>query len=334
MAHGIDTTVDARGAFISRQVPAWHKLGEIRPEWTMAEILAQPGIGYSVELQKIHTEDEVEVPQMFATVRTDTRMPLGIVGNKYTVLQHKEECQLFDDEFAKRGFIYETAGVLHGGAQVFLVARRPETWEVAPGDGVKEYVLLNFSYDGRSTQRVKFCDMRTVCANTLAIALNEQGTWFDYTLRHTTSIEERMAEVRESLAGMDESFDRFRRQADVLVSMEPSKSVISQTILAVINEAFGQMPTEAAKVKGYRDRVEDFHTDIKERLTQPNQLVGGIEGTSWSLYNAISEWTDHVFAVGSKGSERARAERRFTSVLSGHAHAIKQAAWRNLLQAA
>ena len=329
----IDTSVNARGAFIARLKPGWHGLGEVRPEWTMEQILEHPGMAFRVALENLTTDSGKVVPGKYATVRDDTLAPLDIVGSRYTVIQHTDEFKLFDEVLAPAGYLYETAGVLYGGAQVFLLAKRPENIMIAEGDEVRQFLLFQFSYDGRSMQRVKTVAERVVCANTLAVALNEKGTRFDYSIRHTASAQEKLQDVRDALVETTSAFERFEQQAKRLAGQDATERDMVKTMQAVVLEAYGETPSSDEAVARYRKAVQALTDEVGEKLTQPNQLVGGIAGTKWSLYNAISEWADHTFAQGVKGSLRAKQERRFVSTISGHAHSIKQAAWRNLLAA-
>lgn len=329
----IDTSVNARGAFIARLKPGWHGLGEVRPGWTMDEILAHPGMAFEVGLESLTTESGKVVPGRYATVRSDTLAPLDIVGERYEVIQHTKEWRLFDEVLTPAGYLYETAGVLRGGAEVFLLAKRPDSLMVADGDEVRQFLLLRGSYDGKSKQRIKTVAERVVCANTLAIALNEKGTRFDYSILHTASAQEKMQDVRESLYEASQAFARFEQQAKQLVGQDATERDMVKTMQAVVLTAYGEQPGNTEALARYKKAVQQLTDEVGEKLTQPNQLVGGIGGSKWSLYNAISEWADHSFAQGVKGSLRAKQERRFLSVIGGHAHDVKIAAWQNLLAA-
>lgn len=337
MAHQIDTSVNANGAFVSNRLPAWHGLGEVLDGLDLSQVLdPKRGINYKVELYPsganvdgkfIRSKDE------WATVRTDTMTVLRSgLGDRYEVVQHVDEMRLFDEVFTANGFGYETAGVLNGGREVFVLVTNPESFVAAPGDVLKRHLLLNFSYDGGSKTRVKGVDTRVVCKNTQRIALREDGG-LDYGIIHTSSASDKLEDIRKVLASSAKAFEQHEREVKYLVNEYPSREGTILAMQAAIMAAFGPEParTEIKKASAYQDKVEEMQHEIKGLLVSPNQTVGGIAGTSWSLYNAISEWADHVYAAGVRGDDRRKAENRFLSIVGGRANEVKRAAWTTLL---
>lgn len=81
-----------------------------------------------------------EIPGWWANVRQDTRQVLGIVGERYRIVQNVEAFQ-FVDQLIGSAMRFETAGSLHGGRRVWVLATLPEHVEVG-GDAVRPYVLL------------------------------------------------------------------------------------------------------------------------------------------------------------------------------------------------
>src|SRR3954470_2970580 len=87
--------------FFSVKEKAWHGLGTIVEDYpTSAEAIRFAGLDYTVEKRQLFTYDtenqladedtdikipEIEVPNHFATVRTDTEQVLGVVGKDYEV---------------------------------------------------------------------------------------------------------------------------------------------------------------------------------------------------------------------------------------------------------
>ena len=108
MAHNLNYNERAqKHSFFSVSEKAWHGLGTLVEAYpTSAEALKFAGLDYSVEKRPLFTIDaldmprrnepdpdaiilgastEVEVPNYFATVRTDSDTVLGVVGKDYTL---------------------------------------------------------------------------------------------------------------------------------------------------------------------------------------------------------------------------------------------------------
>ena len=60
----------------------WHGLGtRVEQAMTAAEALEMAGLDWEVGKVGVRTDDGLEIPGRYATVRTDTRRPLGVVGS-------------------------------------------------------------------------------------------------------------------------------------------------------------------------------------------------------------------------------------------------------------
>lgn len=164
------TTSDSM--FSVRQTP-WHGLGAVldQPPTTIAEAIERSGLGWRVEREPIAldrgdvaTVDDWWLPRWeeisgwWANVRQDTRQVLGIVGERYRIVQNIEAFQ-FVDQLLGSAMHFETAGSLHGGRRVWLLAQLPEHIEVG-GDPVRPYVLLM-----NSQRMVSHCLLRLVGMN-------------------------------------------------------------------------------------------------------------------------------------------------------------------------
>jgi hypothetical protein len=133
MAH--DLNFNAKNneySFFSVKEKAWHGLGKIVEQYpTSAEAIKFAGLDYTVEKRPLFTYDsenhtgdpetdllipEIEVPNYFATIRTDTEQVLGVVGKDYEIVQNINAFEFFDAIVGGGdGILYETAGALGKG---------------------------------------------------------------------------------------------------------------------------------------------------------------------------------------------------------------------------
>lgn len=143
MAHNINyNRQTGKHSFFSVKEKAWHGLGQIISGYpTSAEAIIHAGLNYEIEKRPLFTYDtasnnlnssnpssskqgsktglitpEIEVPDYFATLRTDTKQALGVVGNDYQVVQNVNAFSFFDAIVdSRKGILYETAGALGKG---------------------------------------------------------------------------------------------------------------------------------------------------------------------------------------------------------------------------
>ncbi|MGP0102088.1 MAG: DUF932 domain-containing protein [Solirubrobacteraceae bacterium] len=199
---------DSDTMFSVRETP-WHGLGAVldEPPATVAEAIEASGLGWSVAKEPIAI-DRGEAPSgdwwlprceeisgFFATVRQDTREVLGIVGERYRIVQN-DEAFAFIDGLLGSSIHFETAGSLHGGRRVWVLATLPDHVEVG-GDDVRPYVLLMNSHDGSTAVIAATTPVRVVCQNTLNWGLRSAQQKFS--IRHTEAVTQRVHEARRVL---------------------------------------------------------------------------------------------------------------------------------------
>ena len=139
MSHQIETHANTAAALFARVDP-WHRLGTtLEGEAFTAEQAMTLGHLGGWDVRKVPlsaseiTADgvtQMDVPG-FATVRTNpfTRTPeaLGVVGSAYHPLQNEEHADFLNRLADESGAIFDTAGSLRGGRQVFVTMRLPES---------------------------------------------------------------------------------------------------------------------------------------------------------------------------------------------------------------
>ncbi|MHB1538922.1 MAG: DUF932 domain-containing protein [Solirubrobacteraceae bacterium] len=126
-------------SMFSLRVTPWHGLGAVleQPPASVAEAIEASGLGWSVAKEPIAidrraagTQDGASrvlepIEGYYATVPQDTRQLLGIVGERYRIVQN-EEAFAFVDQLLGSAMNFETAGSLHGGRQAWVLATLPE----------------------------------------------------------------------------------------------------------------------------------------------------------------------------------------------------------------
>jgi phage/plasmid-like protein (TIGR03299 family) len=243
MAHNINYN-EQRGqhAFFSVKEKAWHGLGQIVTDYpTSAEALEYAGLNYRVEKRKLFTLDNgnrlhnadsananLEVPNYFATIRTDTEDVLGVVGKDYEIVQNTDAFSFFDAIVGGDGIQYETAGALGKGERIFITATLPGYIKVANDDLIKKYLFLTTSHNGFGPITAAFTPVRIVCNNTLNAALKNCSNTVK--IRHTANAKERLDEAHKVLGISNQLSEQlegiFNRWAKVRISDKEVRKLI------------------------------------------------------------------------------------------------------------
>jgi phage/plasmid-like protein (TIGR03299 family) len=306
---------------VATQAAPWRRLGrDISHCKTAAEAIAEAGLNWRVELRPISATladgSIADCPENFATVRTDTNNVLGVVGSSYHVMQNAEAFACIDGIIADRKATFETAGLSKGGRQIWLQARLPMQYDIAPGDTVYPYVLCVTSHDGSSAVRIMPSTFRMVCTNQLSLAMRQAGS-LGLSIVHTASLKNRLEDASRKFSMVCQRLERFDEEARTLTRRSLTREELANYFAGLVTDR---------SAKQQREVLRRFAANVDNS----RNTIGGIGGTAWAAYNAVSEWADHQSRVIGRTSAD-KLSNRLQSVWFDAANKIKQAAWESAL---
>lgn len=290
MAHNLSLVSGEAEMFYYGERP-WHGLGtQVDHVLTAEEALEEARLNWLVEKRQIYfkeTDGMFTEAKGFAVVRTDYEIPLGIVGSKYVPIQNNESFDFMDQLVMSKEAKYHTAGALHNGARVWLLAKLPGNIVVMNNDSVEKYLLLVNNHDGKGCLKVMFTPIRVVCQNTLTLALHSAQTSVNIT--HRGDIDKKKFEAQRVLGiavthfkEMEETYKNF---ASYQITNTDLKSYIEEVI-----------PGDSKVTQNMRDKVEElYEVGAGAELTR---------GTLWGAYNAVTEYVDHYRQNYQKNPDR------------------------------
>ena len=225
MAHMLETYGDM-ASFASLREPAWHGLGTVFDhEVTTSEMLSLAHLnGWDVRLEDIKLPGRSH-RDYFAVVRTNPfdgqADSLGVVGERYKVLQNEELFQ-FGDNIGD-GARWETAGSIKNGTVVFgslAIDRESVIDAKGVNDKIRSYLLVHTSHDGSLAIQASITPVRVVCQNTLNIAVGPRGKGAkqSFRIRHTQTVQGKVAAAREALGLATQYLDAFEIEAQALIA--------------------------------------------------------------------------------------------------------------------
>jgi len=313
MAHNLNFNErTGRYSFFSVQEKAWHGLGQIVTDYpTSAEAIKHAGLDYEVIKSPLYTnasniidptdsleirDNQVNVPNYFATIRTDNNNVLGVVGKEYHIVQNREAFSFFDAIVGGTdGILYETAGALGNGERIFITAKLPDYIRVGNGDDVTEkYIFLTTSHDGSGSITAAFTPVRIVCQNTLNASLRNMSNVVR--IRHTSGAKQRL-ENAHKVMGLANEFsnqleDIFNNWAKVKVADNEVKKMI-QFALCPNKETLQHLKAgnddEISTV--FKNTVEDA---FAYAMTSDSQQMNTTKGTLFGAYNAVTGYYQNV----------------------------------------
>ena len=268
--------------FYTRTAP-WHGLG-VRVEEVLGskEALIQAGLDWKVEQTDVYAASGERIPGYKANIRDIDRSVLGIVGDRYKIVQN-EEAFAFTDGLLGEGVKYETAGSLAGGKIVWMLAKLPEKYIIS-GDAIEPYLVFCNSHDGSGAIRVAMTPVRVVCQNTLNLAL--KGASRVWSARHTGNVMNRMDEARETLQLADKYMNRLGKAIDEL----NQKKLSDKKVISMIEELYPV--SEDMKEMQKKNNLKQQETLKACYFDAPDLQEVGKNG--YRFMNAVSDMSYHA----------------------------------------
>ena len=303
MAHNIHLNEQTgKHSFFSVKEKAWHGLGQIVQDYpTSKEAIKFAGLDYIVEKRKLFTlnseneNPEIEVPDFYATLRTDNDDVLGVVGKDYEVVQNEDAFSFFDAIVGgDDGIQYETAGALGKGERIFITAKLPDYIKVGSDDLIEKYLFLTTSHDGFGSIMVAFTPVRIVCNNTLNAAFRNCSNAIK--IRHTSNAKQRLEEAHKVMGisyklseYLETAFNQWSkvRITDkqvmklIQLAMVPNKEVLKS-----LND--GSLDELSTCYKNMCDAVYEY------AMSSPGQQTETTKGTVFGAYNSVTGYFQNL----------------------------------------
>ena len=295
--------------------------------WTVAkcELVAKMPIMFDTQFDNTNSflyEGKMfkDCPNAFATYRTDTNTPLGVVKERYTPVQNMEAFTFFNDAIGKDKAIWQTAGWFGNGERIFVSAKLPKNIFVQ-GDPVENYLVFTTSHDGTSGVKILFTPIRVICENTLNAAIAGATNYVSF--RHTKSVHSNLDIAAEILGicerKIDFLSDKYNYMKKSIIKDEDAQTIFANVILN--DDEFYRIKETGHTIGQIVGRDWRAITDAQISMKKINILsemnnyyfmgVGQKEiiGTKWGVYNAVTGYYSNV--------DNSTGAKRMDSILYG-----------------
>lgn len=257
----------------------WHGIGTVVEEApTSEEAIKIAKLDWKVEQLPIKA-GKIEIPNYFANIRMDVKEPLGIVKNRYRIVQNSEAFDFVDDIIGNSDVEcrYETAGSLFNGKKIFLLVKLPN--KELLGDDVENYLFFTNSHDGSSALTAGITNVRVVCNNTLQMAI--RGAKRTWTCRHTESITGKKQQAQEALGLAIKYMDSMDEIAEKMAQKKINEEKFFRRLFEKDNFSLCE--------KNIENAIERMHIIYNEKDDLQN-----FKGTAWGMYNAIADYCSNT----------------------------------------
>jgi phage/plasmid-like protein (TIGR03299 family) len=300
MAHEVETLMYTSNAQNGRFVP-WHGLGTpVEEAQTSKEAIKIAGLDWTVEAKPIYNDKGIEIPGYKANTRDIDDKVLGLVSNRYKLVQNSEAFD-FTDSLIGGDVKYETAGSLLGGKRIFLLARLPE--KKILGDDFDNYICFTNSHDGTGAIQACMTPVRVVCQNTLNLALGKATR--KWATKHIGDIESKMEEARQTL----QLADHYMENLAVVAEQMANTKVTEDEVAMILDELYPVSEDATDRVKRTLNQKKE---DFMVCMFSPDILK--FKDTAWGVINAASDFSTHIAPARMTSTYK---ENKFNGILNG-----------------
>ena len=301
MSHEVENMYYVSNEQNGRFVP-WHGLGvSVEEAPTSEEAIRLAGLDWIVKQSPVYTDSGFEIPGYKANVRSSDNTILGMVGDRYKVVQNKDAFD-FTDAMLGEGVRYETAGSLFNGKRIWLLANMPKTQIL--GDDVIPYMCFTNGHDGYHSIKICLTPVRVVCSNTLNFALS--GASRSWSTRHVGDLNSKMQEARRTLG----LADAYMKELAVVSDQLANTTVSEDEVRKILDNTFPVAPEATERTK---QNAEDMKQSFMICMLAPDLIK--FAGSAYQVAQAAADYADH------RAPKRLTAgyqEKNFSNILDGH----------------
>ena len=256
----------------------WNYIGhDIRKAKTVEEALKLSHLDYTVEKVPCFLADGTPIPGAFCTKKENSLETFGVVGKEFSIIQNIEGFD-FINALVGEGLTFLKAG--ENRKMVWIIGQLP-TIEVL-GDEVTPHVIFQNSHGGNTTLKATIAPLRIICQNQFNLTFRKADN--KISLRHTSSIKERLHTAETVLAQNSIYLDEFKKKAEEMASAKVSKAKVDSFLDTIFEVKADFNPTQIRNIEEKRTRF------LAAYQAEDNQ---NFIGTQWGLVNAYTDYVTH-----------------------------------------
>ena len=268
--------------FYVREAP-WHGLGvRVESALNSEDALVMSGLNWNVLQKPIMTTSGNPIPGYKANIRDTDNRVLGVVTDRYRVVQNSEAFA-FTDALLGEGVRYETAGSLQDGKKIWILAKLPDKY-IIEGDQIDPYLVFSSSHDGSTSIKVAMTPIRVVCQNTLNLAMSTaRRSWSTI---HIGDLAAKMDEAHNPLLLAEKYMGRLGMEFSRLSKIKLSDQKVMEYIDLLL--PMDEQPTDI-----HRKNISRIREDMKARYFDAPDLRH-VGKNAYRFVNAVSDFATHA----------------------------------------
>ena len=266
----------------NERTTVWDGLGiDVRGSRSAEEMLTKAGLDWQVGQKAIFTSEGIPVNGYKANVRLSDQRVLGLVSDKYKLVQNQEAFS-FSEELLRYGFSYQYAGIFQNGRKTWVLVKIPDQY-IINGERICTYLVILNSHDASSSFKIAITPVRMLCSNMLNLALSRaQRVW---NFKHSSNITTKVQDAMETIEKSEEYMEQLGMQIERLNGISLNEEDIRRNIEILIPVPENATPLQEQNVKKQRQEMWTRYEQAPDL-----QHVGH---NAYRFINAVSDFETH-----------------------------------------
>lgn len=250
-----------------------------------AQIMAQSGLGWNVNIEPLQTTSGILIPDRIALVREDTQKVLGIHTENYVPYQNEELLELLFKISGQTGLEVHTGGSFKGGEKVWFQLKSNDL-DVG-NDKIKGYISGFNSFDGRTSLAFGNASITVSCQNTFWRGYHQVESKLRHTSRMKPRIDEILRNIDVVLNEEKTMFQEIQRMGNTRLTPEVQE-LITRRLFEIDKEERLDSPNLSTNKK---NKLWRFEYDLSiEKQGKGDNL--------WALFSGMTRYTTHSMKRG------------------------------------
>jgi len=253
----------------------------------------------------------------YAIIRQDTLDVLAVVRDRYTVVQNQELASLIDYIAEIESIRILRCGSIGKGERWFMLLEWEENHIDVGADRVQKQVLIMGSHDAKNSNKIRITPLRLASRSSLLLPI--KGFPYEWSLRHTPKVKERVADAKRLVKRSADYFGRFQEVAARMAAREVASKKADRTIHRAVSQWWGRRSPQKT-IDSISQEILDLFLGF-QGADQPQ----GIPGTAWGLLVAGAEYADQRLIRSRVPKGSTPEDQLFKSLMDGQRFKLKRA---------
>lgn len=278
---------------------------DLRETTSYDEALINAGLDYTAEKKPMFLDNGIQIPNAFASVKSDTNEVLGVVGNQYNPVSNRDAFAI-SEEIVNQGWgNYEVGGPSYGSkntlnfAKSFLVVRGDD-FEVGD-DTFNSFVIFNNSFDGSTGVTYRVICQRVVCMNGMVRFLGGKKNQLQINIQHSKTAQDKIEAAKLIMRDKLSEIEQIKKEAEMFKSTKMTRAEFEKEIIPLVLKEKKLVENEKDRQRG-EERVANVVAQLMQAYNADD--VMNYTDSAYRTILAISDFETHASPLRDCGNSQ------------------------------